>query len=141
MSCKKTFEKLLKGETIEVPVDEQIVYSTLYSDEAAVWSLLLATGYLKVIHYQVDVESDFDEEYPVYTLMLTNEEVRRMFYRMVKGWFSQERESYDEFIKAMLADDLELMNTYMTKLCETVFSYFDTGKGRTGEEPERFYRF
>ena len=139
VSCKKTFEKLLQGESIEVPVDEQIVYSTLYSDESAVWSLLLATGYLKVIHYQVDVESDFEEEYPVYTLMLTNEEVRRMFYRMVKGWFSQGRESYDEFIKAMLADDLELMNTYMTKLCETVFSYFDTGKGRPGDEPERFY--
>ena len=139
VSCKKTFEKLLQGESIEVPVDEQIVYSTLYSDESAVWSLLLATGYLKVIHYQVDVESDFEEEYPVYTLMLTNEEVRRMFYRMVKGWFSQGRESYDEFIKAMLEDDLELMNTYMTNLCETVFSYFDTGKGRPGVEPERFY--
>ena len=139
VSCKKTFEKLLHGETIMVPVDEQIVYNTLYNDESAIWSLLLATGYLKVLHFQVDAESDYDEEYPIYTMTLTNEEVRRMFYRMVKNWFSQTKESYNGFIEAMLAGDLKLMNKHMTHMCETVFSYFDTGKGRMGDEPERFY--
>ena len=136
---KQIFEKLLRGEDIEAPVDEQIVYQNLDTDEGAIWSLLLATGYLKVLHFQVDAESDFDEEYPIYTMTLTNEEVRRMFYRMVKEWFSGAKESYNEFIEAMLTGDLKMMNRHMTYMCETVFSYFDTGKGPMGAEPERFY--
>ncbi len=136
---KQMFEKLLRGENIEAPVDEQIVYQNLDTNEGAIWSLLLATGYLKVLHFQVDAESDFDEEYPIYTMTLTNEEVRRMFYRMVKEWFSKAKESYNGFIEAMLTGNVKMMNRHMTYMCETVFSYFDTGKGPMGEEPERFY--
>ena len=42
-------EMLLKGETINVPIDEQIVFSELDYSEDAVWSLMLASGYLKVV--------------------------------------------------------------------------------------------
>ena len=45
---KETFEKLLEGETIKAEIDEQIVYEQLDLDENAVWSLMLASGYLKV---------------------------------------------------------------------------------------------
>ena len=137
--CKKTFERLLGGESIWVPVDEQIVYNQLDGNTGAIWSLLLATGYLKVLRFQTDDESDFDDEFPIYELTLTNEEVRRMFYRMVKGWFAQTEGNYQDFIQAMLRGDLESMNLYMTRICNTVFSYFDTGKGKLGDEPERFY--
>lgn len=106
-----------------MPVDEQIVYQNLDTNEGAIWSLLLATGYLKVLHFQVDAESDFNEEYPIYTMTLTNEKLRRMFYRMVKDWFSRAKESYNEFIEAMLIGDLKLMNRHMTYICEMVFSY------------------
>ena len=46
---KLSFEALLNGETISSPIDEQIVYSQLGDNEMAVWSLLLASGYLKVL--------------------------------------------------------------------------------------------
>ena len=49
---KTTFEELLKGETIRCPIDEQIVYNQLDDNEAAIWSLLLASGYLKVLQYE-----------------------------------------------------------------------------------------
>ena len=41
-------ETLLDGGTITVNFDEQIVFEQLEKDENAIWSLLLASGYLKV---------------------------------------------------------------------------------------------
>ena len=45
---KTAFETLLKGGAIRVEIDEQSIYDLLGSDDQAVWSLLLASGYLKV---------------------------------------------------------------------------------------------
>ena len=50
-TIKKTFEHLLQGESIHLEIDEQIVYQLLDSDEQAIWSLLLASGYLKVKNF------------------------------------------------------------------------------------------
>ncbi len=45
---KESFETLLQGGSIAAEIDEQVVYSMLGDDEQALWSLLLASGYLKV---------------------------------------------------------------------------------------------
>ena len=62
-----------------------------------------------------------------------------MFYQMVSDWFGAAGGSYNEFIRALIAGDLAAMNVYMRRVCTTVFSYFDTGKGWEEAEPERFY--
>ena len=41
-------ETLLEGDSVEVSIDEQLVFEQLDNDENAIWSLLLASGYLKV---------------------------------------------------------------------------------------------
>jgi hypothetical protein len=97
----------------------------------AIWSLLLASGYLKV------VEVDFANEF--YRLKLTNYEVERMFRNMILDWFDTADNSYNDFIKALLLDDLDAMNDYMERVALNTFSYFDTGKRPSGTEPERFY--
>ena len=145
---KQLFEQLLRGEMIEVPVDEQIVYNQLSISESAIWSLMLATGYLKVISYQKE-ENISGNQNVLYRLTLTNEEVRRMFCRMVGSWFEGVREKYNRFIKALLTGDLDAMNEYMESVSMQVFSYFDTGGKENGSaysredtirksEPERF---
>ena len=134
---KLTFEKLLKGEIIKCPIDEQIVYNQLDDNEAAIWSLLVASGYLKVISYE-NLLLVGDEE-PLYELNFTNYEVRRMFYRMVRGWFAKPGAGYNDFLNSLLLGDLKAMNYYMKRVTMEMFSYFDTGKGKFGEEPERFY--
>ena len=138
-NIKELFEKLIRKECIEVPVDEQIVYNVLDTDESAVWSLLIATGYLKVIEFQIDRQSE-DGDYPLFKLAVTNEEVRRMFTRMIKGWFTKESKTdYNNFITALLEGDLDYMNEYMENIMLQIFSYFDTGKKVGKSEPERFY--
>ena len=137
---KVTFEKLLKGESIWCPIDEQIVYNQLDNNQDAVWSLLLASGYLKVIHYDLLTGEDEEgEEEQMYELTLTNREVKRMFFGLVKGWFNSTREEYNDFVRALLIGNKKEMNAYMNRIALQTFSYFDTGKRPSGTEPERFY--
>ena len=137
-NLKSSFESLLQGKTIITEIDEQIIYNQLDNDEQAVWSLLLASGYLKVKKFKRYM-SDFGEWRQEYELELTNLEVRIMFRNMIRKWFSGIASSYNDFIKALLLGDIEAMNTYMNQVALATFSYFDTGKNPSKEEPERFY--
>ena len=144
---KQDFETLLRGKSILSQIDEQIVYNQLDRDEPAIWSLFLASGYLTAKSRQgfedVDMaEEDFFEYYetePKYELALTNLEVNLMFRKSIKGWFASGISGYNDFIKALLLGDIEAMNLYMNQVAMTTFSYFDTGKNPSKEEPERFY--
>ncbi len=68
-------------------------------------------------------------------LALTNLEVRRMFRKMVRGWFYGDAKlSYNNFIKALLTADVEAMNEFMNKIALYSFSSFDIARecgGRT----------
>ena len=135
---KQSFEQLMKGEHLHCSIEEQIVYNQLDYKESAIWSLLLASGYLKVIDYQ-NVDKQVPGKKSCYEVALTNNEVRQMFTGMVSDWFSLVEEDYNDFVKAMLMGNRKIMNTYMNRVALTIFSYFDTGKRPTGQEPERFY--
>lgn len=137
---KKTVEELLAGKSFTAPIDEQIVFNRLDGSSNAIWSLLLAAGYLKVIDRE-PAGPDRTEEIK-YTLTLTNREVWFMFRDMVRGWFGKQNVPvyYNEFINALLRDDVRRMNTFMNKVALETFSYFDTGDKPSGEtQPERFY--
>ena len=136
---KETFRQLLAGESIEAEIEEQIVYNQLDLDETAVWSLFLASGYLKVKNYRVQ-QLGYMEWKELYELEITNFETMIMFRNIVRGWFSSSVSSYNDFIKALLKDDLKAMNAYMNRVSKVMFSYFDSGNRPSGEsEPERFY--
>ena len=135
---KDQFATLLRGESIYSQIDEQIVYNQLDGSERAIWSLLLACGYLKVISYE-KYEDIPHGSIPKYELALTNLEVRLMFKSMVHGWFANAEDDYNDFIKALLAGDRKAMNVYMNQVALYTFSYFDAGKNPSYEEPERFY--
>lgn len=135
---KEKFEILLQGGVIRTPVDEQIVYNQLNGNEEAVWSLLLASGYVKALSYErLDLLAPGEEQ--MYELTLTNYEVARMFEGMVRSWFSTAKADYNDFIKAILLGDIRAMNAYMNRVALSTFSYFDTGKNPSWDEPERFY--
>ncbi len=136
---KEDFECLLRGEHLFVPIDEQIVYNQLDNDENAIWSLLLASGYLKVLSYE-EYDSDELVTEPKYELALTNREVNIMFRSVIRGWFSGNISDYNDFVKALLLGDPDAMNEYMNRVACKTFSSFDSGKHPSGKaEPERFY--
>lgn len=137
-NIKEKFEKLLSGECIWSEIDEQIVYNQLNGNEQAVWSLLLASGYLKVLSYEKYKDIPEGTE-PKYQLALTNLEVKLMFQRMIREWFATVQPDYNDFVKAMFIGDVDAMNEYMNRVALQTFSYFDTGDRASGAEPERFY--
>ena len=132
---KEAMAVLISGGVIEKKIDEQIVFDQLDKNEDAIWSLLLASGYLCIESYKEVGRL----KRKIYGLKLTNLEVERMFEVMIEQWFGEEKFNYNNFVKSLLNGDIESMNEYMNRVTRGVISYFDTGKTPSDEEPERFY--
>ena len=135
---KMMMETLLKEETIDVPINEQIVFSELDYSEDAVWSLMLASGYLKVVSAEPLVGNR--RKARKYTLALTNLEIQFMFEDMILRWFSPAKHETNEFIRALISGDIESMNEYMNDVALNTFSSFDSGKKKSNRKaPENFF--
>ena len=133
---KMIVENLLKGGVLETEIDEEIIFDQLQRKYGAVWSMLLASGYLKVVARRFSQETGAF----TYHLKLTNREVYMMFRNIIRDWFSGEDVPYNGFIKALLLGDVKAMNRFMNKVALATFSFFDTGRKPSEEaEPERFY--
>lgn len=133
---KISMENLLKGKHLYKEIDEQIIFDQLDADENAIWSLFLASGYLKAESYELNEDTGAD----LYELALTNKEVQIMFQRMIRKWFTRSGTVYNGFIRALLQDDVKSMNAYMNRVALATFSYFDSGRNLSMEtQPERFY--
>ncbi len=132
---KIAMEDLLAGHKMMAALDEEIVFEQLEESNESIWSLLLASGYLKVDN----VITTGDEEL-LYELSLTNLEVRKEFRKMILRWFQNPVTRYNDFIKALLENDVDYMNEYMNQIALQTFSSFDTGKKPSDQsEPQRFY--
>ena len=135
---KELFETLMKGESIKVPVDEQVIYNQLDENPAAVWSLLLASGYLKVVHTLTFAEAGYSITEEIYTLELTNYEVYRMFESLIQLWFAKTH-GLSDFAGAMLQGDVKNMTRYLNDIMMTSMSSFDGGNNPSIKLPENFY--
>lgn len=139
-TMKQTVENLIAGESFRAPIDEQIVFSQIEKNENAIWSLLLASGYLKVLN--TDPFTSDRAEAPHYTLALTNLEVMFLFKKIIREWFEIETSgsTYNNFVKALLLDDVGYMNEFMNEIALKSFSQFDIAKSSSWPDaPERFY--
>ncbi|MDE7425125.1 MAG: ATP-binding protein [Lachnospiraceae bacterium] len=133
---KHIMEDLLLGKSLVTQIDEQIIFEHLNHKRNAIWSLLLASGYLKVKSYTVDTRTKQKR----YELVLTNFEVQLMFENLILDWFETGDASYNFFVKSLLQGDVEAMNYYMNEVAMTTFSYFDSGNGVSNHRrPENFY--
>ncbi|MBQ7563154.1 MAG: hypothetical protein IJT16_04090 [Lachnospiraceae bacterium] len=117
-------------------IDGQIVFSDLNGSSEAVWSLLIASGYLKI--NEVQIKKDGLRRALSHILSITNYEAELMFGKMIHSWFKKAENNYPEFIRCMLTGNVKDMNNYMTRIARDTFSSFDTGTHPSEKEPERF---
>lgn len=103
---KMEMEELLQAKEFHTFFDEQIMFSQLNQGDDAIWSLLLASGYLKVQYAEFNPEKGKME----YILKLTNREVHFMFQQIIEGWFNKCRRIHNAFLKALISNDLDGMN-------------------------------
>ena len=133
---KMQMEDLIAGECLETDLEEQVVFDQLGNAEGAVWSLLVASGYLKPLSRHLNHNNGKFH----YKLGVTNYETSLMFKNMISGWFPEYLISYNGFKEALLAGDLDYMNQFINDVSEEMFSSFDTGnKPSEKTQPERFY--
>ena len=134
---KTAMEDLLVGKSFVTPLNEEIVFNQLQKKKGAIWSLLLASGYLKAVKF----EFQMDTGKTIYHLKITNQETLFMFRSMIEEWFSEEDDScYNDFIEALLSNDIDSMNDFMNEIALQSFSFFDSGKQSSKKtQPERFY--
>ena len=131
---KKQAEILLNGKSIVTKLDEQIVFSQLYNDDGAIWSLLMSSGYVKPL--------EVDRMTKQYKLKLTNLEAMIILENKISEWFrSLSTNDDNNFIQALLEDDLDVMNNLMTEIAEGSFSYFDIKETMKSDrrDTESFY--
>ncbi|WP_288619862.1 AAA family ATPase [uncultured Eubacterium sp.] len=133
---KEQMELLLQNKEIVVHFDEQIIFEQLDHNENAIWSLLLASGYLKSV--EIEYRGLLREKW--YYLQITNLETMGMFMAMFRGWFEVSNSVYNRFVKALLKGNVREMNAYMNEVALATFSNFDSGKHPSSKtQPERFY--
>ena len=135
VDVKEDMESLIKRGSVEGLIDEEIIFANVDRNKSGLFSLLLASGYLTI-----DKLLGGQGMRTKCELKITNLEVMHMFEDMIRLWFEDSETGYNDFVKALLKNDIKYMNRYMNDVALSTFSSFDTGKkpSRTSE-PERFY--
>ena len=128
---KKSFEELLRGNTIETTIDENIVMADIEKDEDSIWSFLLMSGYLKVIGKRREGKDFY------YSLKIPNLEVESMYEKIIRDWQSESYISseYNEMLKALINFDFKVFKKIFARYVRESFSYFDV----SGKMPEKVY--
>lgn len=135
VDVKKSMESLLSDRSVEALIDDEIVFNLIDKNESGIFSLLLASGYLKI-----DEVLSGEGVRKKLLVSLTNLEVKHVFEDMIKRWFEGDDIRYNDFIKALILNDIKYMNRFMNEVALNTFSIFDVGKRASEKyEPERFY--
>jgi hypothetical protein len=129
---KEELEQLIRGETIEKTIDENIVLKDFNTDEDLLWSFLLMGGYLK----QTGKRRDAAAGKMLYQLSIPNLEVRDTYTRIIQRYFSSKIENkyLEIMLKALVEGDIPLFEEMLQKVVAAVFSYHDFS-----DEPEKVY--
>jgi hypothetical protein len=125
-------EQLIRGETIEKAIDENIVLKYVTTREDLLWSFLLMGGYLKQTPKRRD--DVFGKMY--YTLLIPNMEVRLTYVQIIDHYFTSKigSEKLEVMLKALIDGDIRLFEKMLRKVVLAVFSYHDFSG-----EPEKVY--
>ncbi len=129
-TVKEKMERLLKGETIEVPIDLETVINGIEENENNIWGLMLGTGYLKVDEVVNLAEG-------IYKVKLPNYEIKLLFQSIVRSWFNDKVIGNDlnSILKDLVELNLSEFEKKFKRLVEEMFSYMDVGENTA----ENFY--
>jgi len=129
---KEELEQLIRGESIEKVIDENIILKAVTLREDLLWSFLLMGGYLK----QTGERRDPASGKSFYMLAIPNEEVKISYAGIIDRYFTDkiENKKLEIMLKALIEGDVELFEEMLQKVVTAVYSYHDFG-----DEPEKVY--
>ena len=130
LEFKEQIELLIQKIPIQNTLSEHVTFGDLQANEDAVWSLLLAAGYLKV------TSSEYTEQGPIYTLAIPNKEVHILYREMVERWLTGTKSImwYNRFLDNLLQGNIDEFAKSLQEVMLQIVSVHDVAK-----EPEAFY--
>jgi hypothetical protein len=129
---KKELEQLIRDETIEKAIDENIVLKHVTIREDLLWSFLLMGGYLK----QTLIRRDEISGKMYYNLLIPNMEVKTVYVQIIEQYFASkiENNQLEIMLKALLEGEIDVFAEIFSDYVVTAMSFFDMGA-----EPEKVY--
>ncbi len=130
LDFKTQFENLMRGETTEQLIDDNMVFADLETNSLAVWSLLLMSGYLT----PVVCEKTWNDT--LCHLRVPNREVNNLYRQIIVSWLANGYgfDWYRHFTTALISGQIDTLREYLNKILLEVVSYHDLAK-----EPEIFF--
>ncbi|MCK4258732.1 MAG: AAA family ATPase [Halanaerobiales bacterium] len=128
---KEDLELLLKGNSIQKEISEDIVYGEIDRHSDYIWSFFLLSGYLKAENVALEKGK------LICDLRIPNQEVFYLFENIIRTWFKEsiENKQLDILLNSLTSGDIETFEVIFQEFVINSMSIFDTG----GKEPEKVY--
>jgi len=129
---REELEQLIRGESIEKAVNENIILKDIEIDEDLLWSFLLMSGYLKQVFTRQD---DFSGN-RFYALSIPNKEVISTYIGLINRYFTNSigNKKTEIMLKALIEGNIQLFEEILKEIVLKVFSFHDLSG-----EPEKVY--
>ena len=129
---KNEIERLIAGEDIEKDISQELTYDEIDKSIENLWSVLFTTGYLT---HKGCTESGR------YRLAIPNKEVRNLFIRKIREWFSDvtrnDGKTLEEFCNAFVDKDPRKIEQIFGDYLWNTISIRDTATAKA--KKENFY--
>lgn len=129
---KNEIERLIAGEDIEKDISQELTYDEVDKSIENLWSVLFTTGYLT---HKGCTESGR------YRLTIPNKEVRNLFIRKIREWFSDvtrnDGKTLEEFCNAFVDKDPRKIEQIFGDYLWNTISIMDTATAKA--KKENFY--
>ena len=120
---KAEIERLIRWESIEKPVQEDITYGEIYKEQDNLWNFMFFTGYLKIISQR------FEDDVLYATMVIPNRETRYIYSQKIMGWFRQEivqKSDREPLFDALKTGDAPGLEREINRLLAPSISYLDS---------------
>ena len=124
METKGQIEALLRGESLDIQVHEEITYEDMHSRGENLWNFLYFTGYL------TKEDEYFNESSVFLQVRIPNTEVKTIYQNTILGWFRKriEKQDFRDLYCAMEEGDADKISEILNKQLFATISFYDSAE-------------
>ncbi len=121
---KGQIEMLLAGNTLDIPVHEEITYADIYENEVNLWNFLFFTGYL------TKADEYMDDGMIFLKVRIPNQEVKMIYKTTIQNWFREtvKKTDFHDLYQAMETGNAARMQEILNEQLLATISYYDSAE-------------
>ena len=117
-------ETLLEGNTMDIPIQEEVTYEDMYANGDNLWNVLYYTGYL------TKEEEYFKESTVFLKVRIPNTEVKTIYQNTILNWFREniKKRDFRDLYQAMESGDAGKMREILSEQLLSTISFYDSAE-------------